>query len=170
MTRPSGFPRPSEHAPYFARYISHVTSDDIVGQLAAQLPTTRELVFALDPEHRYAPDKWNVKQVLGHVIDTERIMAYRALRISRGDTTPLPGFEQDVLAAGAPHRQQPIAELWEEFEAVRRATLFLFRPLTHDMWTRLGQASGHPTSARALAYIIGGHELFHRDLLQRLYR
>ncbi len=107
--------------------------------------------------------------MLGHMIDTERVMAYRALRISRGDTTPLPGFDQDVLVNGARFDEQPMEELIEEFECVRKSTILQLRGVSAEMWSRVGTASDHPTSARALAYIIGGHELYHVELFERLY-
>jgi hypothetical protein len=164
-------PEPSEYAPYYGRYISLVPAGvAITTQLERQLPATLALVRELDPEYRYAPGKWNVKQVVGHLIDTERVMAYRALRISRNDPTPLVGFDQDVLVNGAVFEQQSIEELLEEFEAVRRSTLCLFRPLTPDMWLRMGTASEKPVSTRALAYIIAGHEAYHAKLFDESYR
>ncbi len=165
----SGLPQPSDYAPYFGRYVSLVTSDDVVQHLASQMPLTIAALRTLDPGKRYAPDKWSVKQVLGHMIDTERIMAYRALRISRGDTAPLPGFDQDLLVNGARFDEQPMDQLLEEFECVRKSTLLQLQVLTPEMWGRVGTASGHSVSARALAYIIGGHELYHLGLLEKLY-
>lgn len=166
----SGFPQTSDYSPFFGRYVSLVKSGDIVDHLSHQIQITLSLLRTLDPERRYAPEKWSVKQVLGHMIDTERVMAYRALRVSRGDTTPLPGFDQDVLANGARFDEQPMEELLEEFECVRKSTLLQLRGVKGEMWDRLGTASDHPITARALAYIIGGHELYHVDLLERLYR
>jgi hypothetical protein len=166
----SGLPTAADYAPFFGRYVTLVNSEDIVGHLAEQLPLTIALLRSLEPERRYSPGKWSVKQVLGHMIDTERVMAYRALRISRGDTTPLPGFDQDVLVNGARFDEQPMEELIEEFECVRKSTVMQLRGVTGEMWDRVGTASDHPISARALAYIIGGHELYHVGLLEKLYQ
>ena len=166
----SGLPTSSDYAPFFGRYVALVSSNDIVEHLAGQLPLTVALLRGLEPERRYAPGKWSVKQVLGHMIDTERVMAYRALRISRGDTTPLPGFDQDVLVDGARFDDQSMGDLIEEFECVRKSTILQLRGVSAEMWGRVGTASDHSISARALAYIIGGHELYHLDLLQKLYQ
>lgn len=166
----SGLPKTSDYAPFFGRYVTLVSSDDIVEHLLSQAPITIATLTELSPDTRYAPGKWSVKQVLGHMMDTERVMAYRALRISRGDTTPLPGFDQDVLANGARFDGQSMDDLIEEFECVRKSTILQLKPMTSEMWGRVGTVSDHPVSARALAYIIGGHELYHLDLLDKLYR
>lgn len=106
---------------------------------------------------------------MGHVIDGERIMAYRALRIARGDKTPLPGFEQDDFVAGGDWSGRTIADLADEFEAVRKSNLILFRNLTDAAWQQVGTANENPISARALAYIIAGHELYHQEILRERY-
>jgi len=155
---------------FFHRYISLVESNDVISSLENQPRATIELVRTLDPDHRYAPGKWSVKEVLGHVIDTERIMSYRALRISRKDPVALPGFDQDVLAASAQFHNQPIEDLIAEFQSVRQSTLYLLRPLTQEMWGEVGSVSGHPITVRALAYITAGHELYHRQLFKERYQ
>ena len=162
-------PDPTEYRDYFHRYISLADTDDIVGLLTKQLSGTVALIRSLDPDRRYAPEKWSVKQVVGHLIDTERVMAYRALRVSRGDKTALPGFDQDVLVNGAGFDDQTIDELIAEFEAVRHSTVLQFRPLTEAMWGQIGTVSESPLSARALAYVIAGHELHHAQLMRELY-
>jgi len=172
---PAGLiPRPAEHeySPYYADYIARVPDGDLCATLAAQLTDTLALVRAI-PEargtYRYAPGKWSIKEVLGHVTDTERIMSYRALRIARGDTTPLPGFEQDdyVLAGGFDRRT--LQDLSDELAAVRQATLHLFRHLDPPALARRGSASDKPVSVRALAYIIAGHERHHVAILTAKY-
>jgi hypothetical protein len=163
-------PSADESAPYYHRYISLVESSDVVATLAEQLPRSVEIVRALRPGHRYAPDKWSVKQVVGHLVDTERVMGYRALRISRGDATELPGFDQDVMVNGGRFDELPIEELLAEWAAVRQATLYQFRAMSEPMWSRRGAASGHPVTARALAYIIAGHEIYHARLFLERYR
>jgi len=165
-------PEPGEYAPYYERYISLVASVDILGTLDSQ---RRQMLLLLsgrdegDGQLRYAPDKWTAKEVLGHVCDTERIMSYRALRIARGDRTPIEGFEQDDYVRNAPFAQRPLAEVIEDYIAVRRATLTLLRNLDDAAWARRGIANKNEISTRALAYLIAGHELHHRRILEEKY-
>jgi uncharacterized damage-inducible protein DinB len=165
-------PEPDEYAPYYDRYISLVPGSDILGTLDAQ---RRQMLLLLcdkedsDGDFRYAPDKWSAKEVLGHVCDTERIFAYRALRISRGDRTPIEGFEQDDYARNAPFANRPLAEVIEDYIAVRRATLALLRSLDETAWARRGIANKNEVSVRAVAYLIAGHELHHRRILEERY-
>jgi hypothetical protein len=165
-------PEPGEYNPYYERYISLVEGSDILATLDTQ---RREMMLLLcgrgdaDGDFRYAPDKWNAKEVLGHVCDTERIFAYRALRISRGDETPIEGFEQDDYVRNGPFARMPMEELVEEYIAVRRATLTLFRNLDEAAWTRRGVANKNAVTVRALAYVTAGHELHHRRILEEKY-
>lgn len=165
-------PEPGEYAPYYDRYISLIAGTDILGTLDAQ---RRQMLILLsgrdeaDGDFRYAPDKWNAKEVLGHVCDTERIFAYRALRIARGDQTPMAGFEQDDYVKNGPFARAPIEEIVEDYIAVRRATLTLLRNLDEAAWMRRGVASKNEVSVRALAYMIAGHELHHRRILEEKY-
>jgi uncharacterized damage-inducible protein DinB len=165
-------PEPDEYAPYYERYISLVRGTDLLTTLDAQ---RRETVLLLcgreerDGDIRCAPGKWSVKEVLGHLCDSERIFAYRALRISRADRTPIEGFEQDDYVRNGPFAQSPLAEMIEEYIAVRRASLSLLRNLEEAAWTRRGTANGKEVSVRALGYIIAGHELHHRRILEEKY-
>jgi uncharacterized damage-inducible protein DinB len=165
-------PRADEYAPYYDRYISLIPGEDILGTLDQQ---RREMMLLLscrdddEGDFRYAPDKWSAKEVLGHICDTERVFAYRALRFSRADATPLEGFEQDDYVRNGPFAQRPLADLVEDFIAVRRATLSLLRNLDDAAWSRRGLANKNEVSVRALAYIIAGHELHHRRILQEKY-
>jgi len=168
---PLAAPDASEYAPYYGQYISLVKGD-VLRALEDQIPATSALLERLSDQQAdycYAPGKWSIKEVLGHLADTERIMSYRALRMARGDQKPLAGFEQDdyVRAAGFGHRT--LAGLLEEFNAVRRATLALFQNLEPEAWTRRGIANEKEVTVRALAYIIAGHELHHRKILQEKY-
>jgi hypothetical protein len=122
-----------------------------------------------DGNFRYAPDKWTVKEVLGHVTDTERIFAYRALRIARGDHKPLSGFEQDDYVRAGGFGERSLADLAEEFGQVRSATVALLRPLGDEAWSRRGVANNNEVTVRALAFIIAGHELHHREILKERY-
>jgi DinB superfamily len=165
-------PEPGEYAPYYDRYISLIMGSDILGTLESQ---RRQMMLLLsgrneaDGDLRYAPDKWSAKEVLGHVCDTERIFAYRALRISRGDPTPMEGFEQDDYVRSGPFAHRPLAEVIEDYIAVRRATLTLLRNLDEAAWMRRGTANKNDISVRALAYIVAGHELHHRSILEQKY-
>ena len=165
-------PEPGEYNPYYERYISLVPGDDILATLDAQRRLTILLLCGRDENDgdlRYAPGKWSVKEVLGHVCDTERIFSYRALRIARGDETPIEGFEQDDYVNNGPFDQRPLEELVEDYIAVRRATLTLFRNLDEVAWARRGVANKNEITVRALAYIIAGHEAHHRRILEEKY-
>ena len=165
-------PEPGEYNSYYERYISLIPGADILGTLDSQ---RRQMMLLLsgrdesDGNLRYAPDKWTVSEVLGHVCDTERIFAYRALRIARGDQTPIEGFEQDDYVRNGPFARLPLAEIIEDYIAVRRATLTLFRNLDEAAWTRRGMANKKEITVRALAYLIAGHELHHRRILEEKY-
>jgi len=165
-------PEPGEYNPYYDRYISLISGTDILGMLDAQRRQTLLLLSGRDEadgNFRYAPDKWNAKEVLGHVCDTERVFAYRALRIARGDQTPMAGFEQDDYVRNGPFARAPLSEVIEDYIAVRRATLTLFRNLDEAAWTRRGVANKSEVTVRALAYIIAGHEVHHRGILEEKY-
>ncbi len=170
-------PQPGEYAPYHDRYISLVHHNETPGNdiLAALEDQRRQMVLLLcgrteaDGDLRYAPDKWSLKEVLGHINDTERIMSYRALRISRGDATPIEGYEQDDYVRNGPFTGLPLADLIEDYIAVRRATVSLFRNLDEAAWSRRGVANKTEVTVRALAYIIAGHELHHRRILEEKY-
>lgn len=168
-----GRPGLNEHLPYFSQYIDLVSDGDIVDLLAYQLNATCTLLASLSPTQvafRPKPEDWNILEVIGHIADTERVFAYRALRIARNDSTPLPGFDQDLFVANANFASRPLSDLLEELTTVRRATLAFFRTLDGEAWLRLGTASNHPTSVRALAYGIAGHELHHVDDFRQRYR
>jgi uncharacterized damage-inducible protein DinB len=173
---PPGFtisrPQPGEYAPYYERYIALVPGEDILTTLDQQRRQTMLLLSGRNEEDgnfRYAPEKWSAKEVLGHVCDSERVFAYRALRFSRGDSTPLAGFEQDDYVRNGPFANRSLEDLIEEFIAVRRATLSLLRNLDEAAWMRRGVANKNEVTVRALAYIIAGHELHHRRILQEKY-
>jgi len=174
-------PQPGDYAPYYDRYISlvhcsevhhHGAGNDVLAALEEQ---RRQMLLLLcgrteaDGDLRYAPEKWSLKEVLGHINDTERIMSYRALRISRGDQTPIEGFEQDDYVRNGPFVRCTLADLIEDYIAVRRATISLFRNLDDAAWTLRSVANKNEVTVRALAYIIAGHELHHRRILEEKY-
>lgn len=165
-------PQPDEHNPYYSRYIDLVPEGDILDLLRREIKDTQALLKGVSEEkgnHRYAPGKWTVKEVLGHMIDTERVFGYRAMRVARNDQTPLPGFEQDDYVRFGPFAKSRLSNLIDEFSAVRESNVLLFRDLDEEAWTRRGTANNSPISVRALAYIIAGHELHHRTILKEKY-
>jgi len=173
MSRPAlAKPESTEYASYYNGYVSLVPAGDIVETLATQLDETLALVRGISDEkalHRYAPDKWSIKELVGHVLDGERVFAYRALRFSRNDPTALPGFEQDIFIDGASFDACALADLADEFEHVRRANILMFRNLTPEAWMRQGVASENPVTVRALAFIMAGHERHHVNILRERY-
>lgn len=165
-------PEPGEYAAAYEKYISLVPAGDIVDLLEAQRLQTVQLFSARSEREgnfRYAPGKWTVKEVLGHITDSERIFAYRALRIARGDKTPLSGFEQDDYVKAAGFGERMLGDLAEEFGQVRSATVALLGSLDDEAWERRGVANKNEISVRALAFIIAGHELHHRRILEDRY-
>lgn len=165
-------PDPSEYGAYYGRYISLVPDGPIVDTLRDQMAETLGLLRALPEsraDHRYAPGKWSIKEIVGHVADAERVFGYRALRIGRGDETPLPGFEQDPYVRAGGFGARSLRHLLDELEAVRRATVLLLEGFDEIAMARRGTASGMPVSVRALAYIAAGHELHHRTVLRERY-
>jgi hypothetical protein len=165
-------PSESEYAAFYATYIARVPEHDLLNVLEVQPAELRAMTDNIDPEeelHRYAPDKWSVRQVFGHLIDTERIMGYRAFRIGRGDATPLPGFDENVYVTQADSEERTVKELAHEFAAVRNANLWAIRRWTTEGWARTGTANNHPVSARAIAYILAGHVRHHVAILRERY-
>lgn len=165
-------PRPAsnEYAPDFGRYIQLVPEEDVLAALETQLAETVGLLRPV-PEsvgnQRQPPYTWSIKEVVGHLTDTERILAYRALRFGRGDTTPLPGFDQNPYVPAAEFDRLALGQLVSEFETVRRSHLYLFRVLPGAAWSRGGEANGHYITVRALAYTIVGHGRHHTAILHR---
>lgn len=165
-------PHPSEHAEFYAKYVARVPDGDLLRTLRAQGDEARALARGLSDAqamHRYAPGKWSVKEVYGHVADAERVFAYRALRIARGDETPLAGFDENAYVAAADFDARPLSALADELAHVRRATLDLLAPLGGEALARRGTANGRSVTVRALAWIIAGHERHHLDLLRERY-
>ncbi|MBI5085967.1 MAG: DinB family protein [Acidobacteria bacterium] len=165
-------PQAAEYAAYYVKYVSLVPPGDVVEHLARQAAATAALLGGVDEAKaagRPAEDKWSLKEVLGHILDTERIMAYRALRIARNDATPLPSFEQDDYVRFGSFQDRAWSDLLEEYRTVRAATVSLLRGLSEEAWVRTGTASGNPVTVRALAWIIAGHELHHLNIVREKY-
>lgn len=164
-------PEPDEYAPYYGRYIQLVGGDAISAMRSQGAGTPRLLSGVTETQamFRYEPGKWCVKEVLGHVVDAERVFAYRALRFAREDSTPLPGFDENKWMPAARYDRRPLKDIVAEYGAVRAATLALFQSLEEPALTRRGSASGHEMSVRALAHVIAGHELHHVAVLKERY-
>ena len=165
-------PDKSEYDPYYQTYVSLVENDDIVGTFAAQ-PTKLQDIFTAMPEDKgsfaYADGKWSMKELLGHLIDGERMFAYRLFRISRGDETPIEGFEQDGYIENAHSNTRSFADLLEEFSLLRRANMLLLDNLSDQDAMRIGTANNAKISARALVYIMAGHIEHHIGILKERY-
>jgi DinB family protein len=171
-TRIVGRPEPDEIPSHYVGYIQRVPETDPVVVCASQIEETAALLRGLsdtDAMYRYGQGKWSIKEVVGHLADTERIMSYRALRIARGDTTPLPSFDEKAYVPVAEFDRRSLADLVGELRTVRTATLALLRTFDADAWRRRGTASGKPVSVRALAFMIPGHERHHVEILRTRY-
>ena len=165
-------PATSEYVSFYEGYIALVPDGDVTVTLETQMVETQALLRSLPASvatYRYAPDKWSVNELVGHLIDSERNFAFRALRFARNDPTPLPGFDQNDYVRNATFDAHPLADLATELEAVRQSTLLLFRHMDEAAWTRRGIANNAEVSVRALAYIIAGHERHHREILLARY-
>jgi len=165
-------PQADEFFAYYSTYIDLVPPGDVLQSMESQLADTLGLVRGLPEsrgDHRYAPGKWTIKEVLGHLSDSERVFAYRLLRIARADSTPLSGFEQDDWIRDGNFGARTLADLAQELEYVRRGNLVLMAGFDDEAMMRRGTANNHVISARALAYIIAGHERHHVKILRARY-
>ncbi len=165
-------PESSEYAPSYAGYVGLVPETDILTALETQSAETQRLLATIDESRggfRYAPDKWTIRQLAGHVEDAERVFTYRALRFARGDATPLPGFDEKEFMARSPFEASTIRQRAEALQNIRRTTLGLYRELDDAAWERGGTASDHHVTVRALAYITLGHERHHLNVLRERY-
>jgi len=165
-------PQAGEFAPYYQKYVDRVPAGDVLALLARQGDDTAALLGMVkesDAGRRYAPDKWSIREVVGHVADAERVFAYRALRFARGDEGALLSFDEKAFVAGGGFERRTLADLVTELRAVRQATLALLRGLDDAAFARTGTASGNRVTVRALAYIIAGHEAHHVAILKERY-
>ena len=165
-------PGADEMAAYFQKYVDLVPDGDIVDTLSRQLGGTLGLLQDVTPEletYRYAPGKWSIREVVGHLIDVERVFSFRAIAIARSDGVDLPSMEQDEWAARSNAGSRPLDDLAQEWGSVRRASVHMFATLPLGAGERRGKAGGNPLSVRSLAWITAGHELWHRAILARDY-
>jgi DinB family protein len=172
MTTRVAPPAAGEFAAPYARYVSRVGEEDILEALDRQTSEVNAVLGPLSEErsqYRYAPEKWSVREMLGHIADTEQVMAFRALAISRGETQPLPGFDENAWMVDVPFGGRPLREGLQRFAHSRAANVILLRQLAPEDWLRLGTASGWPVSVRGLAWIMVGHVRHHLAVLAERY-
>lgn len=168
MTRPAA----NDAHPAYAAYIALVQEEDVLSALEQQSSITQKILSGLDEvqaSYRYAPGKWSIRQLLGHLSDAERVFGYRALCVARGETQPLPGFDEDTYVANAGFDNWRLGDLAEQYALVRRSNIVLFRNLSVEAWERRGTANEHEVTVRALAYSIVGHERHHLNVLRERY-
>jgi uncharacterized damage-inducible protein DinB len=166
-------PAPTDYSSAYDAYIALVTEDDVLSAIEQQSSVTQKLLSGLDETRaafRYETGKWSVKEVVGHMVDAERIMGWRALAIARGEMQPLPGFEEDDYVRNANFDAWRLGDLAEAYALGRRANIVFFRNLPEEAWDRRGTANGVPVTVRALAWIIVGHERHHLNTLRERYR
>jgi hypothetical protein len=170
---PSGRPQAGEFAEYAASDIAAVIGDDAVGVLQQQGERVEKLLASLNDDEiagrRYAVGKWTVREVIGHLIDDERIFAYRLLCVARGDSSPLPGFDENAYVAATRFESRSIASLLNEYRLVRGSTIALLAALDGEEWSRRGNVNGYEASVRGLAFHIAGHEMHHLRTLRDKY-
>lgn len=165
-------PGAAEYGSFYQGYVESIDDDDVIDVMRQQLVTLNRLSTAVDPaleRHRYAPGKWSVREVVGHLIDAERVFGYRAFCISRGDETPLPGFDEGHYVARAGSDERPLESLIDELAAVRQANLHVFLNLPPGSGETIGNANGSSVSVRALAFITAGHFQHHLRVLEQKY-
>ena len=167
-----GRPEAHEFAPYYKIYIDRCVGDDVFAALEVAERERSMVLRRITDEHAifsYAPGKWRLIDVLQHMLDCERVFAFRALCYARGDSTPLPGFDENTYAENASATTRPLGEVAEEMSIVRRSTVALFRGLSPQDASRIGSANGNPFSVRALGWAIAGHDLHHMRVINERY-
>lgn len=165
-------PTANEYSPYHGEYVSAVPDGDVLALLEGQMHETAGMLRAIGEErsrYRYAPGKWSIREVIGHVSDAERVFTYRALTFARGDATPLPGFDEIAWGAASNAHERPLSALVAELVAVRAASVALFSGFSAEQLDASGTASGHRVTVRGLLYVVVGHERHHVRILRERY-
>jgi hypothetical protein len=165
-------PAKGEFLDYYGTYIDQVPDGNVTHAMSVQLDDFLSLIRSLDEsdgDKRYAPGKWSIRDIIGHIIDGERIFVYRALRFSRADNTPVPGFDENIFADNSPYAKVSLADLADELEQVRRSTIHFFSHLDDEAMSRRGSANGHEITVRALAWVIAGHAIHHVKVIRTRY-
>jgi uncharacterized damage-inducible protein DinB len=166
------FPEPSEYNPYYIQYVQDLKGEDVIDALEKGVASVNDLMTSLTEEKlrsAYADGKWTIKEVLQHIMDTERIFCNRALRFARNDKTELPGFEQDDYVPFSGANERNSMEMLREYNAIRQATITLFQGFSDEMFARVGAASGNNMSVRAIAHVVTGHERHHMRVIKERY-
>ena len=166
-------PLDSEYAPYYRGYVAQVAEEEILPVLRSQIDALDLLLDQVTPEretYRYAESKWSIREVVGHLIDGERVFGYRALCIARGENKNLPGFDEKEYMLSAPYNRIDLEDLMSEFRLVRLSNIAMLRNLDEEAWSRMGTANDAPVSVRALAFIMGGHIRHHMGVLSERYQ
>jgi hypothetical protein len=166
-------PLESEYAPYYQGYLAHVNEDEILPVLRSQLDALDVLLGGVGPEretYAYAEGKWSIRELVGHLIDTERVFGYRAFCIARGESRNLPGFDENEYMLSAPYNQIDLEDLLSELRLVRLSNIAMLRNLDDEAWMRIGTANDNQVSVRALAFIMAGHVRHHMGVLRERYQ
>jgi hypothetical protein len=165
-------PTETEYAPYYQDYVNQLSESDVMSVLRSELDDLDVLLARVPAEketYAYAQGKWTIREIIGHLIDGERVFGYRALCIARGETQNLPGFEQDDYLRTAPYKYIDLEDLLSELRLVRLSNIAMFRSLDEEAWNRVGTANNNAVSVRALAFIMAGHLRHHMKVLQERY-
>src|ERR1044071_6257281 len=165
-------PTETEYAPYYQSYIDHVSESDILPVLRSQMDELDVLLERVEPQQEtflYAEGKWSIREIVGHLIDGERVFGYRGFCIARGEKQNLPGFDQNDYMLTAPYKQIELEDLLSELRLVRLSNIAMFRSLDEEAWSRAGMANNNEVTVRALAFIMGGHLRHHMNVLRERY-
>ncbi|MFL5765498.1 MAG: DinB family protein [Bacteroidia bacterium] len=165
-------PQPNEYPAFYKHYVDNVSTDNIIKVLRNQVLDIQAMISTIPEEledHAYAPGKWTIKQIIGHIIDTERVLGYRAMRFARKDKTPLPGYDENYYVANAGFEKQTLYQLGHEFAIVREANLALFKVWDEEALSQMGVANGLDVSVRAMLYMIAGHAIHHMNVIKTKY-
>ncbi|MCX6291796.1 MAG: DinB family protein [Bacteroidetes bacterium] len=165
-------PSPDQLYSYYQTYLRYVPEDDLLEAFISQSTTRRNFLKTISEEKAscsYAEGKWKLKEVVGHLCDTERILSYRALRISRNDQTPLPGFEEDDYVANSNYRKRTLENIAKEYETIRESTISLFKNMSEEMFDRKGTSNRASVSVRDIIFFILAHERHHLLVIQEKY-
>lgn len=165
-------PLPSEYPSFYKNYVDNVKTDNIIKELRDQVIDIQAIISEIPEEkeeYRYAEGKWTIKEIIGHIIDTERVLGYRAMRFARKDKTPLPGYDENQFVANANFNKQTLYSLGHEFAIVREANLALFKVWDEEALSQVGVANGLDVSVRAMLYMIAGHAIHHMNVIKTKY-
>jgi uncharacterized damage-inducible protein DinB len=165
-------PQPNEYPSFYKSYVDNVRTDNIIKELTDQVLDIQAIISEIPEDkedYRYAEGKWTVKEIIGHIIDTERVLGYRAMRFARKDSTPLPGYDENWFVAHANFQKQSLYSLGHEFAIVREANLALFKVWDEEALSQMGVANNLDVSVRAILFMIAGHAVHHINVIKTKY-